>query len=97
MVDWNPKVLNESQTCPIVGHQSASICVPVIVIPFAQIGLPQPNAVLILLSLVQWPRRWNIPSTGPMSAFWAFPFGTTDECPAISGGGCVCPSRWPGG
>ena len=44
MVDWNPKVLNESQTCPIVGHQSASICVPVIVIPFAQIGLPQPNA-----------------------------------------------------
>ena len=54
MVDWNPKVLNESQTCPIVGHQSASICVPVIVIPFAQIGLPQPNAVLILLSLVQW-------------------------------------------
>ena len=60
MVDWNPKVLNESQTCPIVGHQSASICVPVIVIPFAQIGLPQPNAVLILLSLVQWPRRWNI-------------------------------------
>ena len=69
MVDWNPKVLNESQTCPIVGHQSASICVPVIVIPFAQIGLPQPNAVLILLSLVQWPRRWNIISTatGPWS------------------------------
>ena len=66
MVDWNPKVLNESQTCPIVGHQSASICVPVIVIPFAQIGLPQPNAVLILLSLVQWPRRWNIVERFPL-------------------------------
>ena len=25
----NPEVLNETQTCPAVGYQSASICVPV--------------------------------------------------------------------
>lgn len=29
---------NESQTCPAVGYQSASICVPVTVTPFAQTG-----------------------------------------------------------
>ena len=28
----------ESQTCPAVGYQSASICVPVTVTPFAQTG-----------------------------------------------------------
>ncbi|MEG2174024.1 MAG: hypothetical protein RR135_00885, partial [Oscillospiraceae bacterium] len=33
-----PKVPAEKQTCPTVGYQSASICVPVTVIPFAQAG-----------------------------------------------------------
>ena len=36
MANLNPEVLNESQTCPAVGYQSASICVPVTVTPFAQ-------------------------------------------------------------
>ncbi len=35
----NPEVLNETQTCPAVGYQSASICVPVTVTPFAQAGM----------------------------------------------------------
>lgn len=35
----NPDALNEPQTCPAVGYQSASICVPVTVTPFAQAGL----------------------------------------------------------
>ena len=39
MANLNPEVLNESQTCPAVGYQSASICVPVTVIPFAQTGI----------------------------------------------------------
>ena len=39
MATLNPEVLNESQTCPAVGYQSASICVPVTVTPFAQAGL----------------------------------------------------------
>lgn len=34
----NPEVLSETQTCPAVGYQSASICVPVTVTPFAQTG-----------------------------------------------------------
>ena len=38
MVNLNSEVLNESQTCPAVGYQSASICVPVTVTPFAQTG-----------------------------------------------------------
>ena len=36
MANLNPEVLNESQTCPAVGYQSASICGPVTVTPFAQ-------------------------------------------------------------
>lgn len=32
-------ILNETQTCPAVGYQSASICVPVTVTPFAQAGV----------------------------------------------------------
>lgn len=39
MSNLNPEVLNESQTCPTVGYQSASICVPVTVTPFAQAGI----------------------------------------------------------
>ena len=35
----NNTVLAETQTCPAVGYQSASICVPVTVTPFAQTGL----------------------------------------------------------
>ena len=38
MVNLNSEVLNESQTCPAVGYQSASICVPVTVTPLAQTG-----------------------------------------------------------
>ena len=38
MAALNPEMLNESQTCPTVGYQSASICVPVTVTPFAQAG-----------------------------------------------------------
>lgn len=30
--------MNEIQTCPAVGYQSASVCVPVTVTPFAQTG-----------------------------------------------------------
>ena len=37
MVD-NSQLLAEEQTCPTVGYQSASICVPVTVTPFAQTG-----------------------------------------------------------
>ena len=36
----NNTVLAETQTCPAVGYQSASICVPVTVTPFAQTGAP---------------------------------------------------------
>ena len=36
---FNPELLNETQTCPAVGYQSASICVPVTVTPFAQTGM----------------------------------------------------------
>ena len=39
MANLNPEVFNESQTCPAVGYQSASICVPVTVTPFAQAGV----------------------------------------------------------
>lgn len=35
----NPEVLADTQTCPAVGYQSASICVPVTVTPFAQTGM----------------------------------------------------------
>lgn len=31
--------MNETPTCPAVGYQSASICVPVTVTPFAQTGI----------------------------------------------------------
>ena len=39
MSNLNSEALNESQTCPAVGYQSASICVPVTVTPFAQAGI----------------------------------------------------------
>ena len=39
MSEINANVLNETQTCPAVGYQSASICVPVTVTPFAQTGV----------------------------------------------------------
>mgnify|MGYP001518949870 FL=1 len=39
MATLNSELLNETQTCPTVGYQSASICVPVTVTPFAQTGM----------------------------------------------------------
>lgn len=39
MATLNSELLNEAQTCPTVGYQSASICVPVTVTPFAQTGM----------------------------------------------------------
>jgi hypothetical protein len=39
MAILNQEMLNEYQTCPAVGYQSASICVPVTVTPFAQAGV----------------------------------------------------------
>ena len=39
MLNLDASVLNETQTCPAVGYQSASICVPVTVTPFAQTGV----------------------------------------------------------
>ena len=38
MVNATSDIINEAQTCPAVGYQSASICVPVTVTPFAQAG-----------------------------------------------------------
>lgn len=38
VVNANADTMNESQTCPAVGYQTASICVPVTVTPFAQTG-----------------------------------------------------------
>ncbi len=35
----NEPVAQEIQTCPTVGYQSASICVPVTITPFAQTGV----------------------------------------------------------
>ena len=32
------EILTDNQTCPAVGYQSASICVPVTVTPFAKTG-----------------------------------------------------------
>lgn len=40
-------ILNETQTCPAVGYQSASICVPVTVTPFAQAVSPVPAAAVL--------------------------------------------------
>ena len=34
----NPEILSDTQTCPAVGYQSVSVCVPVTVTPFAQAG-----------------------------------------------------------
>ena len=39
MVNLNTTPLTENQTCPAVGYQSASICVPVTVTPYAQTGM----------------------------------------------------------
>lgn len=38
VINTNSDTVNEAQTCPAVGYQSASICVPVTVTPFAQAG-----------------------------------------------------------
>lgn len=38
VVNTNADTMSESQTCPAVGYQAASICVPVTVTPFAQTG-----------------------------------------------------------
>ncbi len=38
VTNLNTDVLSETQTCPAIGYQSASICVPVTVTPFAQTG-----------------------------------------------------------
>lgn len=37
--EFNTELLTDAQTCPAVGYQSASICVPVTVTPFAQTGV----------------------------------------------------------
>lgn len=37
--NMTPEMLGETQTCPSIGYQSASVCVPVTVTPFAQTGL----------------------------------------------------------
>ena len=37
--EFNAELLTDAQTCPAVGYQSASICVPVTVTPFAQTGV----------------------------------------------------------
>ena len=34
-----PELAGEVQTCPAIGYQSASVCVPVTVTPFAQTGI----------------------------------------------------------
>lgn len=39
MAMLNAGALSEVQTCPAVGYQSASICVPVTVTPYAQAGM----------------------------------------------------------
>lgn len=39
VTNMNANALTEPQTCPAVGYQSASICVPVTVTPFAQTGI----------------------------------------------------------
>ncbi|MEG0144934.1 MAG: hypothetical protein RR739_02595 [Clostridia bacterium] len=41
MPDNLPRPSTEPQTCPTVGYQSASICVPVTVTPFATTGTTQ--------------------------------------------------------
>ena len=38
VTNLDPTALTEPQTCPAVGYQSASICVPVTVTPYAQTG-----------------------------------------------------------
>ena len=38
VTDLNTTPIDTTQTCPAVGYQSASICVPVTVTPFAQTG-----------------------------------------------------------
>ncbi|MEG1931037.1 MAG: hypothetical protein RR131_07845 [Anaerovorax sp.] len=38
MADNLSQALTDAQTCPTVGYQSASICVPVTVVPFAKTG-----------------------------------------------------------
>ena len=38
VVNTNSDTVNESQTCPAVGYQSASICVAITVTPWAQAG-----------------------------------------------------------
>ena len=38
LTNTTTNALAETQTCPAVGYQSASICVPVTVTPFAQTG-----------------------------------------------------------
>lgn len=37
-MDETTNVVNENQTCPAVGYQTATICVPVTVTPFANSG-----------------------------------------------------------
>lgn len=39
IMDVNSTTLNDTPTCPAIGYQSASICVPVTVTPFAQTGI----------------------------------------------------------
>lgn len=38
MLNNTNQILTEDQTCPAIGYQSASICVPVTITPFAHAG-----------------------------------------------------------
>lgn len=40
MLDDKTKTVPEDQVCPAVGYQSAAICVPVTVTPYAHTGAP---------------------------------------------------------
>ena len=39
LTNLDPQALDQAQTCPAVGYQTASVCVPVTVTPFAQTGI----------------------------------------------------------
>ena len=39
MLQTTNTLLEENQTCPAVGYQSVSVCVPVTVTPFAKTGV----------------------------------------------------------
>lgn len=40
MLEDKTKTISDNQVCPAVGYQSAAICVPVTITPFAHTGAP---------------------------------------------------------